>query len=561
MSGLDLRSREAILKGGKRGPAIVPGQPDQSLLMKAILREGDLKMPPGKQGLSTNEIAAVREWIAKGASSEVTRELTRKKVEPSWWAFKKPVRPSVPAVKNSAAVANPIDAFILTKLEEKGLTPSPRADKRTLIRRAYFDLHGLPPTKDQVETFLNDARPDAWQRVVDSLLASPRYGERWGRMWLDVVRYADTGGFETDLYYQNAWRYRDYVIQSFNSDKPYSRFVQEQIAADELWPDNLDLEGSYKVPKAKLDHLNARLATGLYTFGPVMHESGLDGEYLRSEWLTDAADTTGAAFLGLTYGCARCHDHKFDPITARDYYRMQAVFAGSEQKEIPMVPIMSVFDYWQGLPKLRAVDDLASAVRTLADRAKQRILGRIKPKYSPEVVEAFDTPEEKRTPKQKELAIDLEAAFRGISEKDLDQEYTAEEKQQRRELIEKIGYAYLKAPNRYPTATVLGHAEIVPETHILERGDHKKKGALISPGLPGFLVDNPDIKEPAERPMVPQRRKALALWLTEPDNPLTARVMVESGRVTSCAVSSEPRMTLAGKVTVRAIPDCWTGWL
>jgi len=367
MSGLDLRSREAILKGGKRGPAIVPGQPDQSLLMKAILREGDLKMPPGKQGLSTNEIAAVREWIAKGASSEVTRELTRKKVEPSWWAFKKPVRPSVPAVKNSAAVANPIDAFILAKLEEKGLTPSPRADKRTLIRRAYFDLHGLPPTKDQVETFLNDARPDAWQRVVDSLLASPRYGERWGRMWLDVVRYADTGGFETDLYYQNAWRYRDYVIQSFNSDKPYSRFVQEQIAADELWPDNLDLEGSYKVPKAKLDHLNARLATGLYTFGPVMHESGLDGEYLRSEWLTDAADTTGAAFLGLTYGCARCHDHKFDPITARDYYRMQAVFAGSEQKEIPMVPIMSVFDYWQGLPKLRAVDDLASAVRTLAD--------------------------------------------------------------------------------------------------------------------------------------------------------------------------------------------------
>ena len=448
------------------------------------------------------------------------------KSEPSWWAFKKPVRSQIPAIKDAASVANPIDAFVLAKLEEKGLTPSPKADKRTLIRRAYFDLHGLPPTKDEVDTFLSDSRPDAWERVVDGLLASPRYGERWGRIWLDVVRYADTGGFETDLYYQNAWRYRDYVIQSFNSDKPYNQFVKEQIAADELWPDNLDLEGSYKVPKAKLDHLNARLGTGLYTFGPVMHESGLDGEFLRSEWLADAADITGAAFLGLTYGCARCHDHKFDPITARDYYRMQAVFAGSEQKEISIVPIMSVFDYWQGLPKVRAVNDLANAVRRISDQAKQRIVARMKLKYSPEVVEAFDTPEETRTAKQKELAIDLEAAFRNISEKDLDQEYRPEENQQRRELIEKIGYAYLKAPTRYPTATVLGHAEIVPETHILERGDHKKKGALVTPGLPGFLVDKPDIQEPADHPLVPQRRRALALWLAEPGNPLTARVIV-----------------------------------
>jgi len=523
MSGLDLRSREGILKGGKRGPAIVPGHPDQSLMMKAILREGDLKMPPGKQGLAATEVAVVREWIEKGAPWELT---ARRKAEPSWWAFKKPQRPRVPAVKDAGLVNNPIDAFILAKLEEKGLKPSPRADKRTLIRRAYFDLHGLPPSNEEVEAFVNDSRPDAWERVVDGLLASPRYGERWGRMWLDVVRYADTGGFETDLYFENAWRYRDYVIQSLNSDKPYNRFVQEQVAADELWPDNLDLEGSYQVPKSKLEHLNARIGTGLYTLAPVMHESGLDGEYLHSEWLADSADTTGAAFLGLTYGCARCHDHKFDPITARDYYRMQAVFAGSEQREVPMVPVMSVFDYWQGLPRLRAVDDLKSAVQRIDDAVKQRILQRIKSKYSPEAVAAFDTPEEKRTPKQKEMAIDLEAAFRGIGEKDLNQEYTAEEKEQRGNLIEKIGKAYLKAPARYPTATVLGHAENIPEMHILERGDSKKKGAPVAPGLPGFLVENPDIKEPAGYPIVPQRRKALALWLTQPDNPLTARVMV-----------------------------------
>ena len=461
--------------------------------------------------------------LAHAASTQRREPALRSEPTRTARPSRKPRKPRPPRAQGSAAAGSQAAAAPVARLpvrerliERLRRTLAQRRPIRCARRRAR---HGNFRPRSA-------ARPAPGRRVVDGLLASPRYGERWGRIWLDVVRYADTGGFETDLYYQNAWRYRDYVIQSFNSDKPYNQFVKEQIAADELWPDNLDLEGSYKVPKAKLDHLNARLGTGLYTFGPVMHESGLDGEFLRSEWLADAADITGAAFLGLTYGCARCHDHKFDPITARDYYRMQAVFAGSEQKEISMVPIMSVFDYWQGLPKVRAVNDLANAVRRISDQAKQRIVARMKLKYSPGVVEAFDTPEETRTAKQKELAIDLEAAFRNISEKDLDQEYTPEERQQRRELIEKIGYAYLKAPTRYPTATVLGHAEIVPETHILERGDHKKKGALVTPGLPGFLVDKPDIQEPADHPLVPQRRRALALWLADPGNPLTARVIV-----------------------------------
>jgi hypothetical protein len=373
MSGLDLRERASVLKGGKRGPAVVPGAPDKSLLYSAVLRTADLKMPPGKASLPDSDIAALKKWIEEGAPWTSNASVLS---ESNWWSFRKPRRPPLPPVKNPGWVRNPIDAFILAKLEDKGLKPVTAASRRELVRRAYFDLHGLPPSAAEVDAFVADNSPNAWEALVDRLLSSQRYGERWGRLWLDVVRYADTGGFETDIYYPNAWRYRDYVIKSLNNDKPYNRFVQEQIAGDEIWTDNLDLEGSYYIPKKKLEHLEARIGTGLYTFGPVMHESGLDGEYLRHEWLADAVDTTGSAFLGLTVGCARCHDHKFDPITHRDYYSMQAVFAGSEEKEIPTTHIMSVFDYRQAYPKQLAVDDLRAAVNRISGAAKERIVAR-----------------------------------------------------------------------------------------------------------------------------------------------------------------------------------------
>ncbi len=354
MSDLDMRQRDTLLRGGKRGAALVPGKPEESLLYKAVARHGDLQMPPGRNALTAAEVATIRDWIKAGAAWDDAQ--ISKSDEPAWWAFRKPVRPPAPAVSNAAWVRNPVDAFVLAKLDEKKLRPVAAADRRTLIRRAYFDLHGLPPTPAEVEAFVNDPAPDAWAKLVNKLLESPRYGERWGRHWLDVVRYADTGGFETDIYFPNAWRYRDYVIKSFNDDKPYDRFVQEQIAADELWPDNLDLEGSYYIPKRKLQHLEARIGTGLYTLAPVMHESGLDAEYLHSEWRADAVEVTAAAFMGLTLGCARCHNHKFDPLTQRDFYRMAAIFAASEQKEIPTVHVMSVFDYQQGYPKWIALE-------------------------------------------------------------------------------------------------------------------------------------------------------------------------------------------------------------
>ncbi len=484
MSDLDLRQAGGILKGGKRGPAVVPGNSSASLLYRAIAQTGELKMPPGKAALSADDVAAIRQWIDAGARWPA--ETARTQNEPSWWAFRTPRRPDLPKVKAAAWVRSPIDAFMLQKLEEKGLRPAPPVGKAALIRRAYYDLLGLPPSPEDVRAFLADESPDAYPKLIDRLLASPQYGERWGRHWLDVVRYADSTGFESDLYYKNAWRYRDYVIRAFNEDKPYNEFVQEQIAADEIWPNDNELEGLYILPKKKAADLERRIGTGMYTVGPMDPSSGLDGAQLRYERLTDMADTTGAAFLGLSLGCARCHDHKFDPVSQKDYYRMQAIFAGSEPREIPAVDAVKVITYWKSIARQLEVDQLKAEVNRIDDAAR------------------------KRTGRRK----DFTAA------------YTPEERAAREKLLLRLGEAYAALPPPYPTATVLAHSEIVPDVHIAVRGDFRNPGEEVGPGFPAVLCDGKDLAEPAERPFVPQRRKALALWLTQPDHPLTARVMV-----------------------------------
>ena len=231
------------------------------------------------------------------------------------WAFHQPRSSAVPTPKDAARIRNPIDAFVLDRLGREGLTPAPEAGRLDLLRRAYFDVIGLPPSPEDIERFLADNRPDAFERLVDRLLARPEYGERWGRHWLDVARYGDTGGFEADLLYPNAWRYRDYVIRSLNADKPFDRFLREQVAGDELWPDDPE----------------AVLASTLFALGPALAESAMVEDQLDYEWLTDAVDTTGSAFLGLTIGCARCHDHKYDPIRQADYFALQAIFAASDR--------------------------------------------------------------------------------------------------------------------------------------------------------------------------------------------------------------------------------------
>jgi Protein of unknown function (DUF1553)/Protein of unknown function (DUF1549)/Planctomycete cytochrome C len=475
-SGLDLRSLDGIRKGGKRGPAIVPGRSAESLLMRAVTRQGELKMPPGGP-LPADEIDALRAWIDGGAAWPGSSF-----AEPAWWSFKKVVRPP-------AGPGNPVDAFLSDTLARKNLKPVAAADRRTLIRRAYFDLHGLPPAPAEVDAFVKDDAPDVYEKLIDRLLASPRYGERWGRHWLDVVRYADTGGFETDMYYANAWRYRDYVIKSLNDDKPYDRFVQEQIAGDEIWPDDIELNGSYDIPPEKQKHLEARIGTTLYTIGPTYHEAALNGEQLRYEWMTDAVDVTGAAFLGLTIGCARCHDHKFDPISQRDYHRMMAIFAASEERQIPVVSKMEQFGFKSGYPRMLQVEEYKAAIQRIDQQAAKRA----------------------QNDQQKKLA--------DATGKEPPLQYTPQEKDDRDRLIFELGKAALQARFTLQSATVLAHAEVAHDVRMTVRGDFHGTGDKVGAGFPKVLGGVDDLAET-------DRRKALALWLTRPEHPLTARVIV-----------------------------------
>ena len=510
MSGLDLRHRETMLEGGGKGPALVPGKAEESLLFLAASHGGELKMPPGKPPLPSQDLDALRDWIDGGAPWDSTAAAGGS-AEPAWWSLRRPRRTPVPTVSNQGRVRNPIDAFILAELESQGLEPAPEADKRTLIRRAAFDLTGLPPTPGQVDRFLQDASPNVYDKLIRDLLASPRYGERWARHWLDLVRYADSGGYETDEYFPNSWRYRDYVIKSLNENKPYDRFLQEQIAGDELWPDDLELHDNYYgISPEKLEHLEARIGTGLYTFGPEIVESLLDAPKLAYERMTDWVDTTGAVFMGLTLACARCHDHKFDPVSQRDYFRLQAVFAASDAMEVPVVTRMSRFHRNETYSRMIAVDEARRAYKLYLDGTKKRMIAAVKSEFPPEVVSAHELPDEKKTPQQAELAAPLIEALRALN-KDWEDRMTPEEKEEKKRLLEEMGKLVVLLPEAdashlvkfdglydVPKASVLGHREVelIPEVHVLDRGragppagpcDSRRPGRIRLPGGLGRL--------------------------------------------------------------------------
>lgn len=364
-AGLRIDSRDALLTGGDSGAAIVPGKPEDSLLVRAIGYTGDVKMPP-KSKLPAAEIAILTEWVRRGAAWPNAVPSSVPKVSESgplftpeqkaFWAFSPVGDPTPPPVRDAAWVRTPIDRFILAELEAKGLQPAPAADKRTLIRRATFDLTGLPPTPAEVDAFLADEAPDAFARVVDRLLASPRYGERWGRHWLDVARYGDSNGLDENLAFVNAFRYRDYVVSAFNSDKPYDRFVREQIAGD-LLPDSGDLP----------ERFERLIATGFLALGPKMLAED-DPVKMQMDIIDEQVDTVGRAILGLTLGCARCHDHKFDPIPTEDYYSLAGIFKSTKTMENH-----SVVAVWQERP-LASDADLArhrEHQQRIADKNKQ----------------------------------------------------------------------------------------------------------------------------------------------------------------------------------------------
>ncbi len=329
MAALDMRERETLLKGGQSGPAVVPGNADTSLLYLAASHDGELKMPPGAARIADEELAALRNWINQ---EEWWRPPEKESIfteeQRSFWSFQ-PIRdPKPPEVNDTEWAKTPLDRFILAKLEEKGLAPSPSADKRTLIRRATYDLTGLPPAIEEIDEFLAD-EPEAdeydekkpfpaFSGIVDRLLESPHYGERWARHWLDVVRYADSTAHDGNFIMRYAYRYRDYVVRAFNDDKPYDQFIIEQLAGDLLPPTkNLDLS------------LQRVIATGFLMLGPkALGEQ--DKEQVRMDIVDEQIDVTGKTFLGLTVACARCHDHKFDPIPNRDYYSMAGIFRSTE---------------------------------------------------------------------------------------------------------------------------------------------------------------------------------------------------------------------------------------
>ena len=320
---LALTTSAELAAGGESGAAIEPGKPDESLLLEYISGD-EPQMPKNADPLTGEEIAAIRQWIAAGAVWPADTKLIDKRFEgQDWWSLK-PVSHPEPPRSNSKWPRSPIDAFILAKLREQGLSPSPEADRRTLIRRLTYDLHGLPPTPEEIDAFLADEAANAYEKLVDRLLASPRYGERWGRHWLDVVHYGETHGYDKDKPRPNAWPYRDYVIRGFNEDKPYSRFVEEQLAGDVLYPDD---------PRAVV-------ATGFIAAGPwdfvghvELREGTADKEIARSNDRDDMLAAAISTFVSLTAHCARCHDHKFDPIPQADYYRLQAVFAGVDRAD------------------------------------------------------------------------------------------------------------------------------------------------------------------------------------------------------------------------------------
>ncbi|PYV01393.1 MAG: hypothetical protein DMG10_17810, partial [Acidobacteria bacterium] len=327
MAGLNLSTAAGLLKGGESGPVVIPGEPENSRLVAVVSYQEKLKMPPtGK--LPDEQIADIRSWVKMGASwpdseavatpAPASKPAGFTKEQREFWSFQPVAECVPPPVKNRGWISNPIDSFILSKLESKGLKPAPPADKWTLLRRATFDLTGLPPTEKEIADFLTDRSPGAFGRVVERLLTSPRYGEHWGRHWLDVARYADSTGLDEDHRYPYAWRYRDYVIDAFNRDLPYDRFLTEQLAGDLL-------------PAGKAGEVNANgiVATGFLALGPkpVAQQDKMQMVY---DVVDEQIDVTSKAFMGLTVACARCHDHKFDPISTKDYYSLASIFASTK---------------------------------------------------------------------------------------------------------------------------------------------------------------------------------------------------------------------------------------
>ena len=475
-AGLFLDSRAGLLKGGDSGSALTPGDPSKSFLVEAVnYRNEDMEMPP-KGKLKEEQIKILTDWVKMGApwpGADTTSEIAQAQPKEAYdwdrfrrehWSFKPVVKSDLPPVENRSWPRSPIDYYTLSKLEAKNLEPNVSAEKRILIRRAYLDLTGLPPTPEQVEEFLEDVAVNAFEKVVDRLLASDHYGERWARHWLDVARYSDgLGGFGDNRALPDAWRYRDWVVNALNSDMPYNKFVSRQISGDVID-----------------DHPDP-VATGFFVVGPSYSSDGGDPEakaQAQAETLSDRVDTFSRAFLGLTTACARCHDHKFDPITTQDYYAIAGIFKNTRIGEHPLVP-QAIVDAYRG--------------------------GQDAIKNQNNAVNQFLNDESKRLK---------------IERKDIEKSMGEEAKKKVATMRAELDRLKKVAPKKYETAHVLQEAG-KNNMHVALRGDLRKKGELVPRRFIQILAGEspPPYTEGSGR-------RELAQSVTAPDNPLTARVIV-----------------------------------
>jgi hypothetical protein len=444
---------------------------------------------------------------------------------PTPWQFRKPVRVEPPRVSDPNWVQSPIDAFVLARLDKAGLKPSPPAARAALLRRVTYDLIGLPPTPKELDDFLVDDKPGAYERVVDRLLASPHFGERWAQHWLDVTRYAETNGYEADGERPNAWRYRDWVVRAFNDDMPYDRFVTEQLAGDLLAGEaaRKGVAGAHK-PEAQW-----LIAAGFNRCGPVHQVSGnLDPAVGRYEVLTEMTNGVGAAFLGLTIGCARCHDHKFDPIPQSDYYRLQAFFSAAQWKDIDLSTPAERDENQRRNEELNAkVAPLKKEAADIEAPVRDRLREAKKAKLEATYRDALAVNPDKRTPEQKKIAEQGEVLIKVTWDEIVDALPPAD-RAKRAELRQQANVLEAQRPAPPAQAWTVAEDGSPLFAHVLKRGSITQKGARVEPGFLQVLSAPVGDSHPpvADAPGSPPNRLDLARWLTRPDHPLTARVIV-----------------------------------
>jgi hypothetical protein len=532
--GLDLRLVRFMKAGGDSGEAIVPGSPEESLLLQRVV---DGEMPPDESKLmSAEEIAVLRDWIAAGAETirpepeRIDSELYITPEELSHWSFQPVTRPDVPEVQHQDAVANPIDAFLLSKLESRGFTFSPRAKQHTLLRRIYLDLHGLLPTPQDIEQFAASEDDDAWSQLVERLLSSPRYGERWARHWMDTAGYADSEGYnDADAERPHAWRYRDYVIQSLNADKPFDRFIHEQLAGDEM----------VTSPASNLspDDVELLTATGFLRMAPDGTGGSVpDAQVARNETIADTIKIVTSSLMGMTVGCAQCHDHRYDPISQADYYRMRAIFEPAFDWQKWRNPRQRLVSLYTDEDRAEAAKIEAEAKKIDAERAKkqkefiaatfEKQLAELPEEIHEQAREAHRTPAKERTAEQKALfkkhpSLNVTAGSLYLYDRKAADQLKALAADAKKLRATKPEEHFVRALTEVPGR--------VPVTHLFHRGDHEQPKQELAPA--GLTV----VSKVAEVDKVPTddqdlpttgRRLAFAKRLTDPNHPLTARVIV-----------------------------------